>query len=116
MIKDKTLNELYLEFGEERQWVEFHVEQSGDMVYSTSFWELRKHLGSIEVFRNYKSEAYPDEYKLNDEEYRAMLREKEIFAAAESMLWIQQNLTDGISSMKEINDEILQRLNVLLEY
>ena len=115
MIKDKTLQELYLEFGEKRQWVEFQIELSGDMVYSTSFWELRKRVGSMAVFRNSNTDPYPNEYQLTEQEYRDMLGEKAIFAAAESMLWIERNLVRGISNMKTINDEILQGLNELLE-
>ena len=116
LIIDKGLLELFIEFQEANDWLNFHVELSGDMVYLGNVWEIRKKLGSLNIMQEItvNVDPHPPGFRFNDSEIRQFLFDKETFAAIESMYWINRNILRSILSMQEVNSSILNKIDELL--
>ena len=116
LIIDKELLELFIEFQEANDWLNFHVELSRDMVYLGNVWDLRKKLGSLNIMQALmvNVDPHPPGFRFNDSEIRQFLFDKETFAAIESMYWINRNILRSILSMQEVNSSILNKIDELL--
>ena len=117
LISNKELLELFIEFQEAHDWLTFHVELSGHMVYMGNVWEMRKDLGSLNVLQslNGPTDPHPDTYRLSESELRSFLRDKQNFATIESMYWINRNILRSIQSMQDVNVSILKIIEELLQ-
>lgn len=115
LIKDKNLLELFIEFQEASNWLNFHVQLSGDLVYSGNIWEMRKKLGSLNVIFSDTSDPFPGNFNKSDSELNSFFREKETYATIESMYWINRNVLRSIHLMLEVNEKILIKIDELLK-
>ena len=92
---------------------------SGHIFYMGSIWEVRKKVGNLVALagearsRNGRRKIEPDAYKLSDSEYRALIKQPEIFAAVDNMQTVFYNIDESFQDMDENAKKIIAQLELL---
>ncbi len=112
LLENNNLISGYVQFKDHYEWFKLHLNISGDMVYLGSVWEFRKRLGSTKLIMQ-NPKTYPTAFEMTDQEFRAMLEEKEIYAAFESMQWLIRNQWEALNRAKNTNMDIMEILETM---
>ncbi|MFN1834947.1 DUF6090 family protein [Balneola sp. MJW-20] len=116
LIEDKELLESFIEYQKALDWLNFHVELSGNMVYLGNIQKMREQLGSLYVIFNAEDpDPFPATFNMSENEFRSFFQLPKSYAAVESMYWINRNVLRSINNMQNINENILDKIDELLE-
>jgi len=108
LFENDSLFKLFPDFFLEYDSFKIHDNIGGELVYKESTWEVRKALGSMNVF--YRNNRYPKSFELSETQYRNFLLQKNIYAAMENMAWIYRNSLENLESMDKTTNKILIEL------
>ena len=119
LIKEKRIHELIGQFLLAYKYYEQSVRESGQVFYTGSGLELRKAFGSLHAIGKAKMDTirgrkdFSKAFQYSEEEFRAKVKNPEVFAAFENFLTLHYNMDEAFSHMHNLTTDILNALNTL---
>ncbi len=116
LIENKNFFDNMSKFLTTYAWHKHTVDLSGEIFYLGSIWEIRKQVGNLTSLAG-ESRSFdgtrkivPEAYKLSDEEYRAFIKQPEVFAAIDNMQTILYNILQNLINMDKEAEIVIEEL------
>ena len=114
LLQDGTLMELFIDFEKHVSYYVINQDLQQDANITGEVMNIRRRLGTMAVLRgDHPILKTPESYRLNDEEFPALIAEKDVYAYFRTVYALQGNQRNRLQDAKGKTVKILNLLNEL---
>ena len=109
LFKNKEILSGYANILTEYEGQQLHRQLSTEMFYIGPTFNLKKRLGDYQMLF-LKNEKLAQRFRISDKEYKALLRDNEIYGTLEGILFMNRNIIGYLKRMKNSVDSLIPLL------